>query len=69
MWMPRITVPWPMPVTDSASSISVVAESSMEKACTGASGSVSLTSGAFSWAGKAWPLGNCSNRKRRQWNW
>ncbi len=38
MWMPTVTVPVPRPVTDRASSISVVAESSMEKACTSASG-------------------------------
>ena len=35
--MPTVTVPVPRPVTDSASSISVVAESSIEKACTSAS--------------------------------
>ena len=34
MWMPTVTVPLPRPCTDSASSISVVCESSIEKACT-----------------------------------
>lgn len=38
MCMPTVTVPVPRPVTDSASSISVVAESSMEKAFTSATG-------------------------------
>ena len=35
MWMPTVTVPLPRPCTDSASSISVVCESSIENACTG----------------------------------
>ena len=34
MWTPTVTVPLPRPCTDSASSISVVLESSIEKACT-----------------------------------
>ena len=68
MWMPKTTVPLPRPCTDSASSISVVAESSTEKACAADSGSVSLIGGT-SRAGKAVPLGKVSNRKRFQWNW
>ena len=46
----------PRPCTDSASSISVVLESSMEKACTSASGSWSLMAGACS-GGKGGALG------------
>ena len=38
MWMPSVTVPVPRPCTDSASSISVVLESSIENAATLASG-------------------------------
>ena len=69
MWMPKITLPLPRPRTDSASSISVVWESSMEKACTGAAGrSWAGTAGTGSGGGPV-PFGNCSNRKRRQWNW
>ena len=68
MWTPNTTVPLPRPWTESASSISVVCESSIENARTGASGSVSLIAGACS-AGKPVPLGKFSNRKRRQWNW
>jgi len=69
MWMPSTTVPLPSPCTDSASSISVVCESSIENACTGASGRLSSRiSGALA-GGKAVPFGNCSKRKRRQWNW
>ena len=68
MWTPTVTVPVPSPRTDSASSISVVAESSMEKACTSASGSSSRISGAES-GGKPVPLGKLSKRKRFQWNW
>jgi hypothetical protein len=58
----------PRPCTDSASSISVVAESSIEKACTGGQRQVSLTRGAGQRreAGAAREL---SKRKRRQWNW
>jgi hypothetical protein len=67
MWMPTVTVPVPRPVTDSASSISVVAESSMEKACIG-HGQVGWRLGACT-AGKPVPLGKLSNRKRFQWNW
>ena len=69
MWMPSTTVPLPTPCTDRASSISVVLESSIENACTAAMGSVSLIGGAARPAGKAWPFGNWSNRKRFQWNW
>ena len=43
MCMPKITVPVPRPRTDNASSISVVAESSIEKACTFATGSASVS--------------------------
>ena len=68
MCTPKITVPLPRPCTDSASSISVVCESSMEKACTDARGSSSFCAGTLR-AGNPVPLGNCSNRKRRQWNW
>ena len=68
MCTPNTTVPVPRPCTERASSISVVAESSIEKARTGASGSVSLMAGAAS-AGNAVPFGKFSNRKRRQWNW
>ena len=42
----------------------------IEKARTpSARGSSSRISGATSEAGKPAPFGNCSNRKRRQWNW
>ena len=68
MWMPKTTVPLPMPCTDRASSISVVIESSMEKACAADTGNSSLIGGA-SRAGKPVPLGKFSNRKRFQWNW
>jgi hypothetical protein len=68
MWMPSTTVPVPRPWTDSASSISVVWESSMENACTAAMGSASRMAGACS-GGKPVPLGKFSNRKRFQWNW
>ncbi len=68
MWMPTVTLPVPRPCTDKASSISVVLESSMEKANTSASGSSSRIGGACS-GGKAVPLGKFSNRKRFQWNW
>ncbi|EWS63405.1 hypothetical protein Y695_03361 [Hydrogenophaga sp. T4] len=68
MWMPSVTVPLPSPCNESASSISVVCESSMEKACTAASGSSSAMAGACN-AGKPVPLGNWSNRNRCQWNW
>ena len=68
MWTPNTTVPLAMPCTDSASSISVVAESSIEKARTGASGNSSRIAGASS-GGKPVPFGKLSNRKRRQWNW
>ncbi len=67
MWMPTVTVPVPRPCTDNASSISVVAESSMEKACTSATGNTSRMAGASS-GGKPVPLGKLSNRNRRQWN-
>src|SRR5256885_157383 len=46
MCTPKVTAPLPRPCTDSASSISVVCESSMEKACTFASGKVSLIAAA-----------------------
>ncbi len=47
MWMPTMTVPLPRPRTESESSISVVCESSMEKACTpSASGNASVIAGA-----------------------
>ena len=68
MWMPTVTVPVPSPRTDSASSISVVCESSIENACTSATGSSSAIAGACS-GGKAVPFGKLSNRKRFQWNW
>ncbi len=68
MWMPRTTRPLPRPSTDSASSISVVVESSIEKARTAATGSASLICGGESDA-KPVPFGKRSNRKRRQWNW
>ena len=68
MCTPKTTVPLPSPCTDSASSISVVAESSTEKASAGDSGSASLIGGTVS-VGKAVPLGKVSNRKRFQWNW
>ena len=68
MWMPSTTVPLPKPCSDRASSISVVWESSMEYACTSASGNSSLMAGASS-AGNPVPLGKFSNRKRFQWNW
>ncbi len=68
MWMPSTTLPLPSPVTESASSISVVCESSIEKARTGASGSSAGAVGASAMA-KPVPRANCSNRKRRQWNW
>ena len=69
MWMPTVTVPEPRPWTDSASSISVVCESSIENASTPtASGSASSAiSGACS-GGKPVPLGKLSKRKRFQWN-
>jgi hypothetical protein len=57
MCTPNTTVPLPRPCTESASSISVVAESSTEKACTAAVGSSSLTAGGAS-GGKPVPLGN-----------
>ena len=63
--MPKTTVPEPSPRTDSASSISVVAESSIENACASDSGRASLMAGACS-AGKPVPLGKFSNRKRFQ---
>jgi hypothetical protein len=68
MWMPNATVPVPSPCTESASSISVVAESSIENAAQAASGSSSRIAGASS-AAKPVPRGKFSNRKRRQWNW
>jgi hypothetical protein len=68
MWMPTTTVPLPRPCTESASSISVVCESSIEYACTAASGRSSVIGGACS-AGKPVPLGKWSSRKRCQWNW
>ncbi len=68
MCTPKTTVPEPRPRTDSASSISVVCESSMENAATSARGSSSLMGGASS-GGKPVPLVSSSNRKRRQWNW
>ena len=68
MCTPKTTVPEPRPVTDKASSISVVCESSIENARTADSGSASGTGGACS-GGKAVPFGKLSNRKRRQWNW
>ena len=68
MWMPTTTVPLPSPCTDSASSISVVWESSIDYASTVASGSSSVIGGACS-AGKPVPLGKWSSRKRCQWNW
>jgi len=40
MWMPTTTRPLPSPWTESASSISVVAESSIENATAGARASV-----------------------------
>ncbi len=67
MWMPTVIWAVPRPWTDSASSISVVMESSIEKACTGATGSSSVISGACK-AAKPVPLGKNSSRKRRQWN-
>ena len=67
MWMPTVTRPLPRPCTESASSISVVDESSIENACAGASGNSSLIAGT-STAAKPVPAGNSSNRKRRQWN-
>jgi hypothetical protein len=67
MWMPSVTRPLPRPCTDRASSISVVAESSIENASAGASGSSSFTAGTSTGA-KAVPRGKFSNRKRRQWN-
>jgi hypothetical protein len=67
MWMPTVTVPVPRPVTDSASSISVVAESSMEKACIGQRADRPAAGGLH--GGKPVPLGKLSNRKRFQWNW
>ena len=69
MWMPRVTVPLPRPCTDNASSISVVAESSIENARTSARGKACSIGGAVRPAGKPVPFGNCSNRKRFQWNW
>ena len=68
MWMPSTTVPLPRPRTDSASSISVVELSSIEKACASASGNSPAMSGTGASA-KPVPRGNCSYRKRRQWNW
>ncbi|MNT78076.1 hypothetical protein D3C72_2172750 [compost metagenome] len=68
MWMPSTTVPVPRPCTDSASSISVVCESSMEYACAVDSGRSSAMAGAVT-AGKPVPLGKFSNKKRFQWNW
>jgi hypothetical protein len=56
-------MPVPRPVTDKASSISVVAESSIENACTLANGSSSECIGACS-AGKLVPLGKFSNKNR-----
>jgi hypothetical protein len=50
MWMPSSTVPLPRPCTDSASSISVVAESSMENAWAPDRGNSSVMSGASSLA-------------------
>ena len=65
IWIPTVTVPVPWPCTDSASSISVVLESSIENAWTCASGNSSRMAGACSGA-KAVPLGKFSNRKRFQ---
>ena len=67
MWMPTVTLPLPRPCTDRASSISVVAESSIENAGAGASGSSSFSVGTSTGA-KPVPRGKFSNRKRRQWN-
>ena len=69
MWMPSTTVPVPRPCSDSASSISVVCESSMENACTLATGSSSVMAGAARPGANAVPLGKFSNKKRCQWNW
>ena len=68
MCTPSVTVSLPRPCTESASSISVVLESAIVNACTGASGSSPAMPGAASGA-KPVPLGNQSNRKRFQWNW
>ena len=68
MCTPNTTVPLPRPCTESASSISVVCESSIEKACTLAKGNSSVMAGASS-EGKPVPLGKCSSKNLRQWNW
>ena len=65
MWIPTTTSPLPRPWTDSASSISVVWESSIEYARTDASGRSSVIAGVLR-EGKPTPLGKCSNRKRCQ---
>ena len=74
MWMPSVTRPLPKPWTDRASSISVVLESSIEKACTAAKSNVSggldiLDVVEAESSGKPVPLGNWSNTNRFQWNW
>ena len=68
MCTPTVTVPLPRPCTDSASSISVVAESSIENADTEARTSTSPTGGADA-AAKPTPWGKFSSKKRFQWNW
>jgi len=60
-----VTRPLPRPCTESASSISVVCESSMEYATTLASGRSCGGAGAVTGA-KPVPLGNHSKRKRCQ---
>ena len=68
MWMPTVTRPLPRPCTESASSISVVLESSIENACTSAKGN-SFAGAARVSSGNPVPLGNWSNKNRFQWNW
>jgi hypothetical protein len=68
MWMPSTTVPLPRPCTESASSISVVCESSIEYACTAASGRSSVMAAPAAPESPC-PWGKLSNRKRCQWNW
>ena len=65
MCTPTVTSPVPKPCTLRASSISVVAESSIENACTVATGKSSRMTGACT-AGKPVPLGKFSSKNRRQ---
>ena len=67
MWMPSVTWPVPRPCTESASSISVVDESSIENAAAGDERELLADAGTGA-SPKPMPFGNSSNRKRRQWN-